>query len=446
MVHTFELSRMLKQKEFEDVLENLKGLRYFNQSLWLTTAYNDQGISIIRLYKFKQKKKKKRKKEEEMVEVKKEDIPYHYMITLSINPNLMLGDNGYRATNILTFTPDFTRAIYDKIFDLIPQLDKYALRKKKFYDLFVKTKDIRFFNMYKSLYDDSFKIRRIDFTFDLSTMPKQYMALIERGYSIRKQSFERCYYEDEEVLEELEEEDGELDEALDENEYNTDTRYVYYKSKSLNINIYLKGEQLKKDNLIDKDNTDYDFIRIEIQVKKGKLNAIRSKFDIPKRELYYMATPEVEEYVLKSYLKALTGTGNYITYQKAMEVIDNSNFGTAKKNKLKKVIKAVKDKHGIAKVLEQVESGDITDLGKLSAVKKYLRDIHSLGINPVTLSVRMNIPKQEIREVCSNKVVAKVSVLPNLVTMVDVYCRQIAKERENGIELTEEDIEQISKL
>ena len=68
-----------------------------------------------------------------------------------------------------------------------------------------------------------------------------------------------------------------------------------------------------------------------------------------------------------------------------------------KKEHLKRVIEAVAKKHGIAKVLEQVDNGKITDLGKLKTVKGYLKEIEKLGINPVTISARMNVLKQTLK-------------------------------------------------
>ncbi len=52
-----------------------------------------------------------------------------------------------------------------------------------------------------------------------------------------------------------------------------------------------------------------------------------------------------------------------------MNIIDNSGYTKSKKVRLKKVIEAVAKKHGIAKVLEQIEKGTITDLGTLQLSK-----------------------------------------------------------------------------
>lgn len=109
-------------------------------------------------------------------------------------------------------------------------------------------------------------------------------------------------------------------------------------------------------------------------------------------------TPEIERYVLEYYVSKLTGKGIYVTYDRAMNIIDNSGYTKSKKVRLKKVIEAVAKKHGIAKVLEQIEKGMITDLGTLQTVKRYLKEIEKLGINPVTISARIECTKADNKE------------------------------------------------
>ena len=151
--------------------------------------------------------------------------------------------------------------------------------------------------------------------------------------------------------------------------YNSDLSYIYYKGKSLNINIYHKQTELEKRQLECDPDTDYNFLRIEVQVKKSKLNTLVSKFGLKGRELQYLVTPEIERYILEYYVSKLTGKGIYVTYDRAMNIIDNSGYTKSKKVRLKKVIEAVAKKHGIAKVLEQIEKGTITDLGTLQLSK-----------------------------------------------------------------------------
>ena len=435
MIHTFELSRLLNKEIFEDLIETLKGLRYID-NIWVTREYREYGLPCICLYKFKPKDKREL-----------ENVPYTYMIVLSVNPNVILGGDGYLATDIRTFNFTFTRCISEHIFRLIPNLDEAALMKQELLFHFKETGNIWYFQRYEEYYEHLFKIRRIDYTFDLWHMEKEYISLINQGYVIRRNSYECCYYESRELSEEInddeldEEVEALIDKELDEDKFQSHVKYIYYKSKSLNINIYLKGDQLKKDKLIDEDDNSYNFLRIEVQVKKAKLNAIKTKFDIPYRELHYMATQEVEKYVLEYYLQALTGKGHYVTLEEAKKIIDSNienEFSKAKKEKLKKVVETVSARHSIAKMLELVENETIKELGKLSTVKKHLRDIHEkLNINPVTISTRMNVPKQEATASSIGEVI-KFTMLPSLVDMVKWNNKLIEEERKKDEELLEE--------
>ena len=255
---------------------------------------------------------------------------------------------------------------------------------------------------------------------------------------MRQKSYERNYYDDDELnisedeitLSDEEPDMPDIEDFLAEipnnessnnsdskdstNAYNSDLSYIYYKGKSLNINIYHKQTELEKRQLECDPDTDYNFLRIEVQVKKSKLNTLVSKFGLKGRELQYLVTPEIERYVLEYYISKLTGKGIYVTYDHAMKIIDNSSYTKNKKVRLKKVIEAVAKKHGIAKVLEQIEKGMITDLGTLQTVKRYLKEIEKLGINPVTISARMNVPKQTIKNQSGGKDLSE-KILFNLV-------------------------------
>ena len=163
------------------------------------------------------------------------------------------------------------------------------------------------------------------------------------------------------------------------------------------------------------------------------------------RELQYLVTPEVERYVLEYYVNRLTGKGLYVTYDRAMNIIDNSGYIKNKKERLKKVIEAVAKKHGIAKVLEQVENGKIADLGKLKTVKRYLKEIEKLGINPVTISARMNVQKQTLKNQSGGKDLSE-KILFNLVDILSAYDDQMEDYQKHGVPVSDEDIEKIMKL
>lgn len=470
MVHTFELSKMISRDTFNKIIASLK-LRCYGY-YWFTTDYADKGFSAIRLSKFKRKEVKTEKQEDS-------DLTHYYMISLSINTAKMF--DGYKdphiPQSILSFTPDYVRAIYRKIFELIPCLESHPERCfdecwGDVEDCNIK-KDEAWLNRKKKLNeqwleDNSFKAARIDFTYDLYTMNQQYLSLIDKGYTLRQKSYERNYYDDDELdisedeitLSDEEPDMPDIEDFLKEipidesdvsdskaniNTYNSDLSYIYYKGDSLNINIYHKQTELEKRHLEFDPDTDYDFLRIEVQVKKRKLNTLVTKFGLKGRELQYLVTPEVERYVLGYYVNRLTGKGFYVTYDRAMNIIDNSGYTKNKKEHLKKVIEAVAKKHGIAKVLEQVENGKITDLGKLKTVKGYLKEIQELGINPVTISARMNVPKMILKNQSGGKDLSE-KILFSLVDILSAYGDQIDDYQKHGIQITDEDLKEIDKL
>lgn len=347
----------------------------------------------------------------------------------------MFGGDSHLSNNILTFTSDFITAIYHKIFETIPCLEQ----GKQYYNEHSQERS-------SWLEINAFKARRIDVPFDFKTMHQQYLTLINRGYTLPKKHYKLNEYKDnnaQAVLEDDEPDIIDFEELM--NDYNSDADSIYYKGNGLNINIYQKESELKKRGLSYPTDIDYDFLRIEVQMKKSKLNSLVSKYGLKGRELQYLITPELEGYVLDYYVTRLTGKGIYVTLKTAKNIINSSDYTQAKKDKLIKVVQAVSDKHGIAKVLEQIEDGTITDLGKLSTVKQYLRDIHNMGINPVTISARMNVPKVTLTNLSGGADSSEVA-LPSLVDIIKAYSEQTKYDREHGIPITEEDLKQIDKI
>lgn len=327
-------------------------------------------------------------------------------------------------------------ATYHKIFETIPCLEQ---GKQHYNDNTLE----------RSLWLEinAFKARRLDVTFEIKIMHQQYLTLMNRGYMLPKKYYKLNEYSDntQTVLPDDEPDIIDFEELMD--DYNSDIDSIYYKGSKngLNINIYHKETELKKRGLLNHPDIDYDFLRIEVQMKKGKLNSLVSKYDLRGRELQSLIILEVEEYVLDYYVTRLTGKGVYVTLKTAKDIINSSGYTKAKKDKLIKVIQAVSDKHGIAKVLEQVENGTITDLGKLSTIKQYLRDIHNIGINPVTISARINVPKVPLINLSGGADSSKIA-LPSLVDIIKAYSEQTKYDRQHGIPVTEEDLKQIDKL
>ena len=429
LIHTFELSRMIGKETFETVLSTLN-MNPYNKNLWITHAYREQGFSAIKLHKIKRN------------EVKNEvatdsDIKHHYMISVIVNPGVMFHGDRHFANDILHFTPDFERAIIYNLLELLPCLEIYPELREQ------DTTKWHEWNIYK--------LRRIDFVFEIKKNNQQYLKLLNGGYTLRDKTYIRNYYENEEMLIDVIDDEPDFEDTGDVtdvvSEYTSNVQYIYYKGKSLNINIYHKEREIHKEGLSATDDTDYDFLRIEVQVKKNKLNAIVNKFNLIGRELPYIATPEIEQYILNYYVQALTGKGTYVTLDKARSIINQSHFRADKKGRLKAVVEEIANKHSIATFLKQIETGQLTHLGKFDTVKKYLLDIQGLGINPLTISSRMAkaTPKLYLPNVTGGNDLNDI-ILPNIVDMITGYSEQIKEEQQHGRIYSQEELEQIDKI
>ena len=151
------------------------------------------------------------------------------------------------------------------------------------------------------------------------------------------------------------------------------------------------------------------------------------------RDFHKMPIPEYEAEILTYYVNQLTGLGLYVTYDNARKIIDKSNHTSRKKQKLKRLLYLIAKNHGTKKLLDKVENGTITELGKLSTVLTDIRDIQKMGINPVTISRNMqkSIPNSElINAITGDSIPA--CILLNLVDIINAYNQQIKEEHQQG--------------
>lgn len=458
MIHTFEVSRMITKEEYEQVISTLK-IRFYpwnNTGFFMTTDYSDQGFQMIRLYKFKDKIYEK-----QMEGLPKDDrYLYCYMIALSINPSVMIGADPYHSFDILSFGPTYVRAIYGKILSLIPCLEKNrqlrvdAQRESRLMESIDDEHCIAWNRLREEwLEQNKFYARRIDFAFDIWDNPDLYLMLLDRGYGLRKGQFDRLIVENTDTNEEIQDDEPDIPDVEDiEGASKPLMDYIYYKGKSLNINIYHKGREVEREGL-GSNSRELDFLRIEVQVKKGKLNSILAKMknagnlsgyedyeEIPARDLQSLIIPEVGAYVLEAYVYNLVRSGHYVKYNTAMEIIDKSNFGKLKKKKMKAVIREVDKRKGIAKMLELVENGTITAFGKMSTVEGYLRNIRKLGINPVVLPDDVHVSDINIIDSEGN-IVFTGEGLYNPVDLIKSYGDKLKGEKRHGRDYAEGELD-----
>lgn len=218
------------------------------------------------------------------------------------------------------------------------------------------------------------KLRRIDYTLDFQTDYKYiYMDLINKGRMPPHLEKEHSIYY-----------------GFDEN----NTLIIqsnHAESKGMNTNFYSKEkEMLDKCISIPAEDTKeiHDRLRLEVQLKGERLKYLVKKEDctVKERLLKYFVDVEVESKELRYYLNRIMGTGQYFTKPKAIEIINNTNCRIDKKQRLINIIDGIDLYDGINKFLSKVSDGTITNCGKLSTVKQLLRELHKMGVNPVTIS------------------------------------------------------------
>ncbi|MBQ3544402.1 MAG: hypothetical protein IJA34_05370 [Lachnospiraceae bacterium] len=103
--------------------------------------------------------------------------------------------------------------------------------------------------------------------------------------------------------------------------------------------------------------------------------------------------------------------------------------------------------HGVKRFLEKVENGTITELGKLSTVLSYIREIQKLGINPVTISRNMknSIADSELVNILTGNIISECA-LPNLVDIVNSYNEQLENEQQLGRNISDDELNKIDDI
>lgn len=412
MIHTIEISKMIPETIFNEVLlQNTFEYRRKNK-IWISNKYKDSGIITACLFKFKPSQTQFHPKDS-----------YLYMISLTIAPSAMCDADYHSATNTLSFAMPVIIGIYRLIYDCFPMLETNPNNYLKNNELWMR--------------ENTFLVRRIDFAIQIKEYANIYLRLIDRGFILRSKNYhKKCYnhiHDTESILT-----DNDPDVSYDNLEVDVDT--VYYSGKSANVNIYHKLSELTSRNLPYDNNIDYDFLRLEVQIKKNKLNYLIKKHRIRSRELQDILVPEsasvLEEDTLKSYICLLTGSGTYVTIDDANRIIDNSDYSNPKRKRLKELIYTISKRGGIANTLQLVENGTINNLGTVSTIKGYLKIIQNLGINPVVLSRSMDIPlAKTVADPTRNGVRIR-RFLINPSDYVHEYLRTTSKELSSVFELS----------
>ncbi len=359
-IHTLMLSQTLTHNEYYELATDAKfSWKPFrnkqHQIVYLySSAFSQQGISLLQLYSYT-----KHYYNQSKTQIIHSDT-YNF-ITITVNPNVLLGGTGYLATKTNDLEYHFFRSLISTLYYISPILGyEYTT------------------------------LRRIDLALDIPTsFAKEYLQLIKYGYPLPRHealSPLSCTVSSDiidSILLELEQKYP--------GKYNTQ-RSLYYSNNSININIYHKYSQIIRIGQIPAETE--DFLRIELQIKKPKLYSLMKKYNIPNRTLHDFIHPHTIEQLqydlLQYYLMTLCGTGTYVSKNHAIEIINYSTFTNYRKTKMLELMDEITKHHGISAFLNYASNVPQKSFGSISNIKHYLKDINSLGINPVILSRRCN--------------------------------------------------------
>lgn len=218
---------------------------------------------------------------------------------------------------------------------------------------------------------DSYKFKRVDFAVNIVTEDiENYMNLIKRS-NIPDSFYQETKY----------------DKSSKRRKPFEDSFYLVGRNKAnkatVTINCYHKGKQLKNKKLPCTDERAKYTIRFEVQCEYNKTYALTKSEAFGKDGFSYFLSNEVSEDNLKFYYKKTIGFGDYYTLSKAKEIIQGKRMKKEKKVALLEILDIVNEKRGIWKARKNTPDKKLFN--------KYIKEIHELGVNPVTIPVSWKI-------------------------------------------------------
>ena len=388
MIHTFEIQKQIDPKMVKSIRKryslHASATTKTGTTFYKTNDLKDKGIKELVIMKMPSRA----------------DIGYDFFVKIQINPNVILPpvnvqlqkeDISNYPTGINIFSDLFVFSLYDYIYDFLPELNAHR-GKLKLADICsisdVDEKERLYNEWHKDNYN-SFKLNRIDYTYDVYLCPQEYLMLLNRGYKLKSKKTKNLKYN-----------------------HKYGEQNIDVKNNFVELKFYDKERQLIEVKMSPEIAQNHPVLRIELSLLKHKMYDIRTNMNKRvERTLFDFADVDIaNEYVTK-YINKITGDGDYVEYDTAVRIIENSLYGKNTKTKLKELILAISKHRGIDAYLESIKgNAKPTE----ATVKKHLKMIHDLGINPVTISKKgfENVP-----------VIGGERSLPSLSKIVQAYSR-----------------------
>lgn len=160
------------------------------------------------------------------------------------------------------------------------------------------------------------------------------------------------------------------------------------KDTKIRIGYYPLDEKLRHVIVICGNKTQKEGIHISIQLNKGKIHSLIRKYKLKDRTLKeildYPFGKTIEMCVMRDYLSAILGKGDFYTLGEAEKMINVSSYTKNKKARLIQFIKELADYGDIECFLNAVENREVTVTNKRKTAMDYIRCLNKMGINPLT--------------------------------------------------------------
>lgn len=251
--------------------------------------------------------------------------------------------------------------------------------------------------------DLRFKVKGATFVYNFEgTLIKEYYKLLKGGYDLSQMHLKK-----------------EVRESMHKPNYIYTTEYSgvhdttvpaeldrYSESLHIKMELFMEGKNAKGECPI-KYITEYkraDRLHIKFNLKRNKIARICHRLQIDRDpDTFMRKAQKIDSLVFHEYMKHITGEGNYYSFKEAEKIIDSTTQLTPerkltakRKNLMKDVLKGVASYKSISTYLDHVEDAEITypcmeSIRKRTRALSLLKDIQSIGICPLNLSVRTKI-------------------------------------------------------
>ena len=355
MLHTVMLRRFLPKTVWYSIREEIShGFSFQKGKGFHTSRYFNIGINEVNMVKYKN-----------------QGIT-HYYIDLVINLKMFLYLGEAENREYLRNTPlqgnmistEHIYAIYNELFKYFPQLNLH----ESSLDSIEQINDVHLMEKtlvkWKEVNHYAFALQEMDYTYDIPTSyVDTYLGLLNMGHQPKR-----------------------IKRILHKHDRGKDN--LYEMNGSIKINTYDKERELIERFGNEELANSFRVLRVEIGLKRPKLSYTvyaKNQPNISERTLFDFADIDLGYKMINKYMSQRCYHGHYYDYKTAMNMIENDDrIKPAMKLRLKKVIEGVAYYKGVDKFIEHA----LNEGKKEETIKKHLKRLEELEINPVTISRR----------------------------------------------------------